>query len=74
MKNFLFGIIFLAAMATLGCESNPTNEPAAADIEKAKVDRAAAIDNDPSLSPEGKAKMKEMLKLNGSGGPEESRK
>lgn len=53
-----------------GCDSNPTNEPSEAAIEKANADRAKAIDNDASLTPEGKAKMKEMMKLNGTKTPD----
>ncbi|MDX2066120.1 MAG: hypothetical protein SFX74_10285 [Fimbriimonadaceae bacterium] len=62
-------ILLAAALAIGGCDSNPTNEPSQADIEKANADRAKAIDNDASLTPEGKAKMKEMMKLNGTSGP-----
>ncbi len=48
-----------------GCDSNPTNEPSKDAIEKANADRTAAIDNDATLSPEQKAKMKEMMGLTG---------
>lgn len=54
------------AVSLAGCFGNPTNEPSADAIAKANADRAAAIDKDPTLTPEGKAKMKEMLHLDGS--------
>lgn len=47
----------------MGCSSNPTNEASAADIQSANVKRAAAIDADPSMNAEQKAKMKQMLGL-----------
>jgi len=52
-----------------GCDSNPTNEPSEAAIKEANVKRAAAIDNDPKLTPEQKAKMKQVLHLDGNSGP-----
>lgn len=68
MRTFLKGLLPIAIFGLMaaGCDSNPTNEPAKADIDKANADRAAAIDNDSSLTPEGKKKMKEMLHLDGS--------
>jgi hypothetical protein len=50
---------------TAGCDSNPTNEPTADAVQQANVKRAAAIDADPSMTPEQKKKMKEMLHLDG---------
>lgn len=64
-------LLILGVLAVSGCDNNPTNEPPQQAIDKAKADRAAAIDNDPKLTPEGKAKMKEMLKLDGSSNPEQ---
>lgn len=52
-------------VAAFGCSGNPTNEPSATDIKKANDDRAAAIDKDPNMSDADKAKMKEMMGLNG---------
>lgn len=60
----LITVVCLAAVL-VGCSGNPTNEPSAADVKKANDARAAAIDNDASLSPEQKAKMKEMMGLGG---------
>ncbi len=58
-------ISLLCLVAILGCSGNPTNEPSASDIQKANDNRAAAIDNDPKLTPDQKAKMKEMMGLSG---------
>jgi len=58
-------ILIVAAAIAAGCDSNPTNEPSAASIEQANADRLKAIENDPNMTPEGKAKMIEMLKLKG---------
>lgn len=55
----------LAALVVVGCSGNPTNEPSVKEIQDANARRAAAIDSDTSLTEEGKAKMKEMLKLDG---------
>ncbi|MFZ4507002.1 MAG: hypothetical protein ACOYON_04810 [Fimbriimonas sp.] len=63
MKKSAF-LSALLLLAVIGCDSNPTNAPTADAIQKANEDRARAIDNDKSMTPEGKAKMKEMLKLN----------
>lgn len=60
------GILALAAGSVfflIGCGSPPTNAPTAEEVAKADEARAAAIDNDPSLTPEGKAKMKEAMGL-----------
>ncbi len=65
LKKTSLGFAILVAIFVVGCDSNPTNEPSANDIAKANKARADAIDKDPSLTPEGKAKMKEMLHLNG---------
>ena len=61
MKGLSAGL--LAALLLAGCTGNPTNAPTEDAVKKANVDRAAAIDNDTSLTPEGKAKMKEMMGL-----------
>lgn len=54
-----------ALFVLAGCDSNPTNEPTPDAIKAANIKRAAAIDADPSMNAEQKAKMKEMLHLNG---------
>lgn len=56
-------ILSLAILVLVGCSGESTNAPPKDAVDKANVDRAAAIDNDPSLTPEGKAKMKEMMHL-----------
>ena len=58
-------ILICAAAIAAGCDSNPTNEPSKASIDQANADRLKAIENDPSLTPEGKEKMIEMMKLRG---------
>lgn len=67
MRTFLKGLLPLALFSLMaaGCDSNPTNEPTKADIDKANTDRAAAIDNDPSLTPEGRKIMKEKMGIGG---------
>lgn len=44
-----------------GCDSNPTNEPSVADINKAVEDKYKAIDNDTSMTPEQKAELKKHI-------------
>lgn len=64
MKKVLLSLCgIVAVLALVGCEENPTNAPSDEAVIKANQDRAAAIDNDPKLSPEQKAKMKEMMGL-----------
>lgn len=73
MKKLAALSLLFAAIFVVGCEpAEPTNEPTQEAIDKANADRAKAIDNDPSMTPEGKQKMKEMLKLNGTA-PKENR-
>ena len=62
--------LMAAALLTAGCMGNATNEPSAADVQKYNDRRAAAIDADPSLTPEGREKMKEMLHLKGNAPPQ----
>jgi hypothetical protein len=50
-----------ASLAIAGCTSNPTNEPSAAEIEKANADRFAAIDNNPNYTPAQKEAMKSRM-------------
>lgn len=71
MRTFLKGLLPLALFSLMaaGCDSNPTNEPSKSEIDEANAARAAAIDNDPSITPEGKKKMKEMMHLNGASSP-----
>lgn len=64
IKALITPICLLAVL--VGCSGNATNEPTVADIQKANDNRAAAIDNDPKLNAEQKAKMKEMMGLSGS--------
>ncbi len=61
--RILFVFIALVSGLLVGCDSNSTNAPTADAIKSADVNRAAAIDADKTMTPEGKAKMKEMLGL-----------
>lgn len=70
--RFLFVFVILVSGILIGCDSNPTNAPTADAIKQADVTRAAAIDADKTMTPEGKAKMKEMLGLTKKG-PAEKR-
>lgn len=57
-------LILLAALSSglFGCgPENPTNEPSQDAIEKAEDDREKAIDADPNMSAEDKARMKAAL-------------
>lgn len=54
----LIGGLFLA-----GCDDNPTNAPSEEAVKKSNADRAAAVDNDPSLTPEQKELMKSHMGL-----------
>lgn len=56
-------LLVLGAISLAGCDSNPTNEPTKDALQSADAKRAAAIDADPTMTPEGKKKMKEMLHL-----------
>lgn len=49
----------------VGCSGNPTNEPSAAAVQKANEDRAKAIDNDPTFTPQQKEQMKAAMGLGG---------
>lgn len=66
-NRFSCCIFALAGLGLLfpltGCDSNPTNEPSKQAIEDADKKRAKAIDDDPSMTAEGKKKLKEMLHL-----------
>jgi len=80
MKNLFCALIFVFAVgfSIAGCQKD-TNELTPGAVDKANVDRAKAIDNDPTMTPEGKQKMKEMLGLvpgkgrAGGGGPSQGR-
>ncbi len=61
----LAGAAIAICVPLFGCDSNPTNEPPPAAIDQANAKRAAAIDNDPKMTPDEKAKMKSMLHLDG---------
>ena len=63
IKPLITAVCLFAVL--IGCSGNPTNEPSASDIQKANIDRAAAIDNDPKLTAEQKAQMKEAMGLTG---------
>jgi hypothetical protein len=64
IKPAAFALLALAAFSFLvGCDDNPTNAPEQSAVIKANQDRKAAIENDPSMTPEGKKKMIEMLNL-----------
>ena len=63
-KRSLFGLI-LGAIAigafVSGCDSNPTNEPTAKEIDAAVEAKYKAIDNDPSMNAAQKAEMKKHI-------------
>ena len=65
-----FGLLELAAQADMafvaGCQQD-TNVITPESVEKANQDRIKHIDNDPTLDPKTKDKMKQMMGL-GSGG------
>lgn len=58
----VIGVISIFAILS-GCSGEPTNEPSAADVSKANADRAAAVDNDPKLTPQQKADLKAHMGL-----------
>lgn len=66
-SSVLIGLVGLA-----GCRE-ATNEPSAAEIQQSQERRAAAIDADTTLTPEGKEKMKEMLHIKKGNTPEQKR-
>jgi hypothetical protein len=72
--KFFFALMIAGVLggAVSGCDLNPTNEASADAIARSDANRAAAIDADPKMSPDQKAKMKEMLGL-GKGKPEDRR-
>ena len=57
--------LILAALVTsiglIGCDSNPTNEPSQADIDKAVENKFKKIDEDPTLTPQQKEEMKKHM-------------
>lgn len=59
-------VLVYATFALVGCSDNPTNAPTQDAVLKSNADREAAIDADPTLTPEGKAMLKERLKQSGS--------
>ncbi len=67
--------VLLIALIACGCgeATDSSNAPSPDAIKKANADRAAAIDKDPTISPEGKKSMKEHLGLD-KGGPTQDRK
>ena len=67
IKALIIGIGVVSILGVCGCDSNPTNEPSAADIAKANAHRAEAVDNDPTMTPEQKAKIKEMMHVGSQG-------
>lgn len=56
-------LVLLPVVALAGCDSNPTNAPSDAALKAADDKRSAAIDKDPSLTPQQKADMKSHLGL-----------
>lgn len=48
----LLALFAVAAITGWGCMGNPTNEPTVAEIQAADDVRRAAIENDPTLTPE----------------------
>ncbi len=59
MKKLALLPLLLIVLA--GCDSNPTNEPAVDEINKAVEAKFKAIDDDPKLTPEQKAEMKKHM-------------
>lgn len=52
----------VASIGLVGCgDSNPTNEPSQADIDKAVENKFKHVDNDPNLTPEQKEEMKKHM-------------
>lgn len=65
MKNLVKAIALLIPILLIGCDNGTSmNAPTREEIDKANIARAKAIDEDKTITPEGKAKMKEMLGLN----------
>lgn len=62
----LLALAFSTALM-VGCSGNATNEPSVAAIEDANAKRAAAVDNDPLLTPAQKAEMKSHMNLGKAG-------
>lgn len=56
LKHLILPALF--ALAAIGCDSNPTNAPTAADIKQAEQDQIKAIDNDPKMSAQDKENLK----------------
>lgn len=54
-------IAILAAGCLTGCSSNPTNAPTVEEAKAADASRAAAIDNNPNLTPQQKAAIKSHM-------------
>lgn len=67
MKKLILTAVPL--LFVFGCDSNPTNEPSADDINAAVERKMKAIDDDPTLTPEGKAEMKKHIAGPAKGGP-----
>jgi hypothetical protein len=64
MKNLVKALTLLIPILLMGCDNGTSmNAPTKEEIDKANIARAKAIDDDKSLTPEGRAKMKEMLHL-----------
>lgn len=54
-------MIALVVSALVGCSSNPTNEPSTKEINDAVAKKMKAIDDDPTMTPEGKAELKKHI-------------
>ncbi|HLO98367.1 MAG TPA: hypothetical protein VK171_07220 [Fimbriimonas sp.] len=67
MKKLILLTLPLAVI--FGCDSNPTNEPSAEDINKAVERKMKAIDDDPSMTAEQKAEMKKHISGPANTGP-----
>lgn len=59
MKKLI--LLTLPLIVIFGCDSNPTNEPSADDINKAVERKMKAIDDDPSMTPEQKEELKKHI-------------
>jgi hypothetical protein len=69
MKNLRNLWVFALGVLLVACSSNPTNAPSQSEVDESNKTRAAAIDNDPSLTPEQKNLQKQMLGLTPGGRP-----
>ena len=56
-----FTVLCFSALSISGCNSNPTNEPTADEINQAVEAKYKAIDADPKMTDEQKAELKKHI-------------